>query len=378
MKICVVTRSYPAPGDLYKYPFVHRRVRAYADAGHEVRVFRPDPDAPAASSHEFDGVECLAGGRDSLADCVSEWRPDVIAAHGLSETMWDVLEPTASHVPVRAWLHGSEIPEFMRRKAVVAPERDRPEALRQLQLRCDFWARLLDRFPPTLGLVFVSRTSIDLAVEDWGERVDGLPHWVIPNPVDTDLFRYRPKQAEDRFHVLLIRPFDSATYANDLAVEAILKLSALDAAGRLRFTIIGDGPLFDETLAPLRAVPNVTISRRFLRQEEIAAEHVRNGIFLVPTRLDTQGVSRDEAMASGLVPVTNAIPAVREFVDEHCAALAPPDDSEGLARALWAMVEDPKLFLDRSAAAAEAIAGHRSNARIIPLELEVLESAARG
>ena len=41
MRILVLTRSYPAPGDLYQYPFVHRRVLAYARAGHEVVVFRP-------------------------------------------------------------------------------------------------------------------------------------------------------------------------------------------------------------------------------------------------------------------------------------------------------------------------------------------------
>lgn len=35
--------------------------------------------------------------------------------------------------------------------------------------------------------------------------------------------------------------------------------------------------------------------------------------FWFPTRMDTQGVSRDEAMCSGLVPITNKVAAVPEF-----------------------------------------------------------------
>jgi glycosyltransferase involved in cell wall biosynthesis len=376
VKICVVTRSYPAPGDLYKYPFVHRRVLAYREAGHEVRVFQPEAGATQPRSHDFDGVTCLSGGAEALARLVESWAPDVIAAHGLSESMWDVLEPAARQMPVRAWLHGSEIPAFMRQKALAEPDDKRPRAVAAVERRCAFWNSLLDDMPERLALVFVSNTSVELAREDWGSRVDSLPHSVIPNPVDTSLFRYRAKSADDRYRILLLRPFDSPTYANDLAVEAILRLVEREDCGRLRFTIIGDGPLFEETLAPLRDVPSVSISRRFLAQEEIVDEHATHGIFLVPTRLDTQGLSRDEAMASGLVPATNAIPAVCEFVDESCAALAPPGNAQSLASAVAAMIDDPALFLRRSAAAAQRIESGRSNAVIIPRELALLAEAA--
>lgn len=36
---------------------------------------------------------------------------------------------------------------------------------------------------------------------------------------------------------------------------------------------------------------------------------------LIPTRADTQGVSEDEGMSCGVVPITNNIAAVPEFVD---------------------------------------------------------------
>jgi len=71
--------------------------------------------------------------------------------------------------------------------------------------------------------------------------------------------------------------------------------------------------------------------------------------------MDTQGVSRDEAMSSGLVPVTNRVAAIPEFVDENCGILAEPEDAEGLAEGILALYNDPVLFQKLSIAAAERV-----------------------
>lgn len=375
LRILVVTRSYPAPGDLYQYPFVHRRVLAYAERGHEVAVFRPAVGASRA--HDYEGVTCTSGDREALGAVARDFQPDVIAAHGLSETMWPSLEPLSASVPIGAWLHGSEIPDFFKQKAMtIASAGERARAMVELEERLAFWRNLLEEAAARLKLVFPSRSAVAMMREDTGDRLREAEHAVIPNPIDTDLFAYAPKSEDQRFRVLSIRPFDSPTYANDLSVAAILHLAQRPGFERLHFTIIGDGPLFDEILRPIVHLSNVTIRRQFLTQREIGLEHARHGIFLVPTRLDTQGVSRDEAMASGLVPVTNAIAAVREFADEDCAALAAPEDASGLADELWRMVEAPGLFQQRSAAAAERIRAQRSNERIIPAELSLLAEVA--
>ena len=135
------------------------------------------------------------------------------------------------------------------------------------------------------------------------------------------------------------------TYANDLTVKAILELSNKSFFKELEFLIIGDGELFEETLKPLRAFQNVTIHKKFLRQEEIAKLHKEYGIFLNPTRMDSQGVSRDEAGSSGLVPVTNRVAAIPEFVDEDCGILVEAEDYVGLANAIEFLYKNPKEFL---------------------------------
>jgi glycosyltransferase involved in cell wall biosynthesis len=377
-RILLLTRSYPADGDLYQYPFVHRRVLAYRSAGHDVLVFRQGGGV-SESSYVFDGIECLTGGPAMFGSTIARFGPDVIAAHGFCETMWPMLEGIAGKVPVRAWLHGSEIPGFFRKKAEsIADPQARQRALAAVERRRGFWRDFMDALPDRLGLVFVSNHAVDMMREDVGPLIDAADVSVIPNPIDTDLFAYHAKTADDRFAVLSIRPFDSPTYGNDMSVAAIRSLARREGFDRTHFTIIGDGPLFEETLAPLLGLENVTIQRRFIDQREIASEHAKHGVFLVPTRLDTQGVSRDEAMASGLVPVTNAVSAVPEFVDGKCAALAPADDSDALADALWAMVEDPQLFLSRSAAATERVRRQSGQDRVIPAELALLTEAAFG
>ena len=81
-------------------------------------------------------------------------------------------------------------------------------------------------------------------------------------------------------------------------------------------------------------------------------------------------------MASGLVPVTNGVPAVEEFVDQGCGVLAPVDDADGLAKGILEMVDDPDLFLRRSAAAADRIRRQSGTDLIIPQELALLRSGA--
>ncbi|TQR28849.1 hypothetical protein DMB92_08920 [Campylobacter sp. MIT 99-7217] len=104
--------------------------------------------------------------------------------------------------------------------------------------------------------------------------------------------------------------FSSKKYANDLSIKAILELSKKDFFKDLSFKIIGDGELFDELVKPLKEFKNISIEKRFLRQNEISKLHKEYGIFLNPTRWDSQGVSRDEAMSSGLVPITNKLAAI--------------------------------------------------------------------
>ena len=137
---------------------------------------------------------------------------------------------------------------------------------------------------------------------------------VIPNLVDEEVFPYREKEDKKRFNILSIRPFASLKYANDQTVGAILELSKRPYFKALSFTICGSGPMFDQTVEPLRQFDNVKLENRFFTQEEIRDLHAEHGIFLSPTRFDSQGVSMCEASSSGLVTISSEVAAVPEFI----------------------------------------------------------------
>jgi glycosyltransferase involved in cell wall biosynthesis len=133
----------------------------------------------------------------------------------------------------------------------------------------------------------------------------------------------------------------------------------------LKITIVGDGELFEDITRPLAGMTNVTLVKRFLTQDEIAALHRQHGVFLSPTRMDTQGVSRDEAMSSGLVPITNAVAAVPEFV-------AAAEDYKGLAAAIQQLRDDPQRFLAMSDAAAKRVRSQSGFDQTIRRELALI------
>lgn len=137
--------------------------------------------------------------------------------------------------------------------------------------------------------------------------------------------------------------------------------------------MIGNGVQFDSITSPLKKYKNVTLEKRFLRQDEIASLHKKYGIFLTPTRIDTQGVSRDEAMSSGLVPITNAVTAIPEFVDDSCGILAPAEDYKTMAEGIKKLYYDKDLFASMSYKAAIRVRSQSPKEYTIKKELALIK-----
>jgi glycosyltransferase involved in cell wall biosynthesis len=286
--------------------------------------------------------------------------------------MWAVLQQHIARIPVIVWVHGAEIQPWHRRDFNHQTEGQREIAKRQSDKRLAFWRELLRTTPANLKLVFVSRYFAEEVMEDLGFRIPQAQYTIIHNPINTELFCYENKPVEQRKKVLSISSYSSRKYANDLNVKAIEFLSIKPWFYDMEFRLIGDGPLFENTVAPLRKYKNVHIEQRFLKHDEISALHKEYGIFLCPTRWDSHGVSRDEAMSSGLVPVTNAVSAIPEFVDDSCGILALGDDAEAMARGIARLYEQPLTFSAMSQAAAKRVRDQRDAKKVIGAELAVV------
>lgn len=316
----VVTNHYPAYEDLYRNGFVHSRVMAYQEQNLNVDIFRLRKNE-AVSYHEFQNVDVVTGCQTTLTKMLESGQYKVCWCTSRSRYV-EVLKRFTHLVKVVVWVHGAEVQPWWRREYNYSDEHQLALAKVESEKRMAFWRETLTNMPANLKLVFVSRYFAEEVMEDVGFRIPEDRYEIIHNPIDTETFSYQAKPEAQRMKLLSIRPYASAKYANDLSVKAIELLAEKPYFKDLEFRMIGDGVLFEDTLAPLRKFSNVTIERGFLKHQEIAALHKQYGLFLCPTRMDAQGVSRDEAMASGLVAVTNAVTAIPEFVDDECGILA--------------------------------------------------------
>ncbi|MDD0977168.1 methyltransferase domain-containing protein [Pseudomonas fontis] len=369
----LLTNHYPAYDDLYRNGFVHSRVTAYQQQGVNVDVFRLR-NHETVSYHEYQNVDVVTGCQATLAKMLDAGQYKTILVHFLDAAMWAVLRKYLATTRIIVWVHGAEVQPWWRRKHNYRTEEQLALAKLQSAARMSFWTEVLQPMPVNLSLVFVSKYLAEEVMEDIGFRLPETQYQIIHNPIDTDLFTYQEKPEAQRMKILSIRPFASPIYANDLSVKAIELLANKPFFKDLEIRLIGDGVMFEETLAPLRKYPNVVIERRFINHQEIACLHKSHGIFLCPTRSDTHGVSRDEAMASGLIPVTNSVTAIPEFVDETCGLLAPAEDAFAMADGISLIVEKPELFKEMSIAARQRIETQTAKNLIIAKELEAFHA----
>ncbi len=370
-EILLITNQYPSYDNLYRNGFVHSRVYEYVKNNISVDVFKLQK-CEGVSYDEFKGVDITIGNKEILRNVIWNSKYKTILVHFLDTEMWDILKDINKEINIIVWVHGAEIQPWHRREFNYKNDEERKNAMTLSAKRMDFWKDLIKNHISNINFVFVSKYFAEESAYDIGQTIPMNRLHIIHNPISTTVFNYIKKPAEQRKKILSIRPYASAKYANDLSVKAILELSKRPWFNELEILFIGDGVLFDETIRPLACFKNITVKKGFISQSEIATLHKDYGVFLTPTRMDSQGVSRDEAMSSGLVPVTNAVTAIPEFVDSSCGILAEGEDWEGLASGIEKLYNNPDLFMKMSKAASDRVESQSSITQTIPKELKLI------
>lgn len=370
-RILIVSNNYPSYQEKYRNGFLHSRLKEYAKNGVKVDMFVLNAGAQLIF-REYEGIQVISGSQQALKNILSRGEHEKIAVHFLDSDMWKVIEPFSRDKEILVWVHGSEIQPWHRRIFNYETDEQLAKAKVDSEIRMKFWQPLLSNLPHKMKLIFVSEYFAKEVMEDTGVQIPPESYQIIHNPIDTSQFNFIEKPDAQRSKILSIRPFASNKYANDLTVKAILELSKKNIFQNLEFLIIGDGKLFDQILEPLRIFENVTIQRGFLSHSEIADLHKKYGIFLSPTRMDSQGVSRDEAMSSGLVAITNSVTAIPEFVDNKSGVLVPGENFKSMAKAIERLYQNPDEFQTISKSAAERVRKQTDSTIIIEKELKLL------
>ena len=376
-KLLVICNAYPSNQSLYRNGFIHRRVKAYIDAGLQVNVFYNHEPVVEPYEYQFDGVAVTVGNEAALEKYVANQEFDGYLVHFASPTRIRPLERAQIRKPVIVWVHGFEAEawyrrwfNFMNTAEGIAGALEKKESYFTEQNR--FFHNLIVQETLDIFFVNVSEWFKSYVVEP-DNYAEFEKSTVIPNLVDEKVFPYVEKKPQDRLNILSIRPFASYKYANDQTVDAIIELSKRPYFDALNFTICGSGPLFEETVKPLRKFNNVSLENRFFSQEEIRQKHAEHGIFLCPTRFDSQGVSMCEAAASGLVPLSSDVAAIPEFIADHeTGLLARPEDAAHIADLIEELYFDPELFCALSEAASRSMLENCGRDATVGREIELI------
>lgn len=368
----LVTANYPTklrPGG----EFVRSRVRAYEDAGLSGIVLVPCGSGGA--SYLDRGTPVVEVHHDEMQQVLGDLRrlSIPVLVHSPTPQLSAALAAEAGRQPIAVWYHGYEVRDYRRlstnysRADLVAHGR----SLDGLNARRFETARPMFE-SPDIAVVFVSQFQKTMSEFDVG--AEATNSHIIPNHIDNTIFAPRVRTADDARDILLLRSFSQRNYGNDIAVEALRQLGREPWFRELRVTIRGFGRLFDSVVAPLRELPNVVLQNRYSTIPEMMALHHDNGVMLCPTRYDTQGVVLGEAMASGMVTITNPVAAIPEYTDETCSLLPRPDDPRAFANAIRHLFHNPDLMPSYSRNAAERVAEQCGLAATIGRELDLIGS----
>ncbi len=371
--VLVLSGHYPEYSNLYRNMFVHKRVKVYKQNGVNCDVMAMNIYTNKVKYREFEGINIIEGNGTTLAQIFESGQIDIVCVHFLDAMMWEVLKPYLDKIKLIVWSHGSDIQPWWRRAYLYETEADKKAGQEQTEVKMKLWKEVFAMSEEhNIHFVFVSQYFADIIMEDYEYEFKEGQYSIIHNCIDTEMFTYEGKDAEQRKKIISIRPYSSMVYGNDITVKVIQELSKRPFFKQLEFLIAGDGVLFDEITKPLKKYKNVTIQKGFLRQQDIAALYHQYGTVLIPSRADTQGVSRDEAMACGLVPVTNAVQAIPEFVDESCGYLAENENYMQMADAIEDIFNHEEKYLEMSKKAAKHVRELSSEEKTIKRELEWL------
>lgn len=165
---------------------------------------------------------------------------------------------------------------------------------------------------------------------------------IIPNAVDTELFRPRPDQEEDGMILWAGR------FVREKGLEYLIE-AAKEITARhheVKLILAGDGPQRPKimSLAHEFGLNESIIFTGALPKEQIAELLGKASIFVLPSLKEGLPKALLEAMAAGKAVVASDIPGVDEIIENHRnGLLVPPKNSERMAEAIAKLLIDGGL-----------------------------------
>lgn len=362
-----MTQGLPSVRNAARGAFVATRARAYAQAGHSVLVISP----PCLEALTSALAGCKVQWVDSLEELVRVLRgfnADVVACHSPDPATLPgrAAYVLAGKVRLVVWIHGYEA-LYTGLHGYQPPVKVLPSLVRDyLRLR-----RLSQVLKEADAVVYVSEWLRQTAERNTG--VVAHKTYVIPNPVNTSLFRPGIRGVRREIRAIVVKSL-RRQYGLDVAIRAFSGMRGVT------LTIIGDGPLFS-TYSRLASNLNspVVFRHAVIPHDEMAMLYPSYDVYVAPSRTETQGLAMCEAMSCGLPVVASRVGGISEFVvDGESGVLVRPNDPRALRRAIEELVGTPGKILEMGVKARETMLRKCEEDSIIQSELLVLQGSGEG
>lgn len=343
MKVAIITSRYPSKNNPYNHMFVHMRSIEMIKQGIDVTIFIPS-NKNTDYEHENVNVKMM-----SSSDIINNIKSfDILYLHLLNiypfknYNGWIIYKYILkTSKPFVMYVHGSEVQKYRARLF-------------------DFNFKIFDFlkwFKKDILVIpkmkqFVNKTKslkngAYLFPSNWmkdemelnlNTKINNFK--IIPNGIDTDLFKFH-KSFEKRYKLLTLRPLSSKKYAVDIAINVIKFLPE-----SFTLEIYGKGKyqnLYQNQINSLGLSNRIVIKNEFIDRSILNTFFSQFGVFLSPTRMDAQGVSMCEAMASGLLTVSNDNTAIPEFIENNSNGILAETPQE-IAKKIIEVTNSENLF----------------------------------
>lgn len=347
MNIVILSSRYPSKNSPYSHMFVHTRSKEYLAQGHSVTVLVPSLNE---FSYEIDGVQVLHGNVRSFYSHIDS--ADRVMIHLLFHRLRKEIDAgyiynylLKNKVPTVFFIHGVEA------QTIWGSRRDdikwfKPSSIARWLYR-DLY--LINRMKDTISafndesapcqFVAPSQWMFQESARYTNIKITSKAQ-VIPNGINTQHFQFR-EQWHNRDKLLSIRPLIyKGKYAVDLLIDSYQKLKVPAS-----LSLYGSGPDEDLIRSQVSGLNQFSLHNVFLEQSGIPKVHAEHGMYLAVTRMDAQGVSMCEAMASGLPTISYNTCAIPEFIEhKRTGLLANSYDTQSYTDSIEELLENRALF----------------------------------
>lgn len=369
----VISPGYPSSATLYNFSFVHTSIKAFTNHNIKPEVFCHDYNNSFVN--EFDGIKVYYNSLSFLKQLIANSNFKRVIIHFISEELQDIIDSVILYygIKIYCYIHGAEALYRYQESFCMAYDGTYNPYITAQQMRTKdlMYKKYADN--KNIQWIFVSNWIKSESEKCINTNFNNYA--IIPNGIDTDIFKYVKKCPDNRLNIFTLRKFDNYNnYALDIVIETITILQNKEFFNQLNFFIYGDGFLFKGFSKKIQS-PNIHFIQGFYTHTQISELHKSCGIIFHPTRLDSMGVSSLEGVSSGLVLVSSNIAAISEFTNPSYGTLSNDiENPQSYANIIEDLFYNPDRFLELSASMSYDVASKFSRKVILEKELQLFQN----